>query len=377
LLNAVLFIADPNMAALLRGLAAKSNEFTIESIVELTSAGYGVARMRTTTRADVMLVEMTDFSRDLSLAAEIHDQCPEIPLVGLASRDLQTLLTRTPSSDLTSIAVWPFSAAELEEAISKAVHKMRAGNYENLLAFLPGKAGSGASTVVLQTARVITQELKRKVLVMEGDLHSGLLSAMLEVEPKHSIREALAEASQTGSLTWQRCIVSSGGVDFLLTNTAIKEPVPSWTHYLQILRSATPKYDLVVVDLPEVVNTATAEVVRRAKAVYVVSTPEFASLKLSKQRCSELEHWGVENGRIHALLNRGHKSDIGAKDAEKLLDCPVAATFPNDYKAVRRATTDGSPIELRSELGEAYLGFARMLMGVEVEKKSSWGLFRK
>lgn len=378
MLNAVLFIADPNMAALLRNMAGKSNEFTIQSIVELTSAGYGVARMLGTTTPDVILVEMTDFARDVQLAAKIHDQCPEIPMVGLASRDLQTLLTRNPSSDLTSIAVWPFTVAELEEAISKAVHKMRGGIYENLIAFLPGKAGSGASTVVLQTARTVTQDLKRRVLVMEADLHSGLLSAMLQIEPKHSIREALAEASQTGNLTWRRFITSAGGVDFLLTNTAVKEPVPSWTHYLQILRSATPKYDLVVVDLPEVVNPATAEVVRRARAIYVVSTPEFASLKLSKQRVHELENWGVDRGRIHVLLNRGHKSDIGPKDAEGILECPVAATFPNDYKAVQRAITEGSFVDARSELSDAYLGFSRMLFGMEVEKKkSSWGLFRK
>jgi Flp pilus assembly CpaE family ATPase len=175
---------------------------------------------------------------------------------------------------------------------------------------------------------------------------------------------------------WSRYIVSAGGVDFLLTDTAIKEQVPAWTHYFQLLRFVAPKYDLVIVDLPEVVNSATAEAVRRARAVYVVSTPDLASLKLSQQRRLELENWGVERARIQALLNRGHKSDIGAKDAEKILECPVAATFPNDYKMVRKAIDEGSFIEPRSDLGRAYLTFAGMLMGVEAEKKtSSW--FRK
>jgi MinD-like ATPase involved in chromosome partitioning or flagellar assembly len=371
-LNAVLFIADPNLAALLRGMAGKSNEFAIEAIVELTTAGYGVARMLGTTRPDVLLLEMTEPGRDLGLADSIHIQCPDIPLVGLASRELQVLLSRNQNSNVTSVAAWPFSLGELEEAISKAVHQLQGGIHENLVAFLPGKAGSGASTVILHTAGVITREMKRRVLVIEGDLHSGLLSAMLQVEPKYSIREALAESSQAGSLTWQRFITSSGGVDFLLTKTAVKEPVPSWSHYLQVLRFACPKYDFVMVDLPEIVNSATAEVVRRARATYVVSTPEFASLKLSQQRCNELEQWGVEPSRIHALLNRGHKSDIGPKDAEQILGCAVAATFPNDYKAIRRAITEAGSIDMRSELGQAYLAFSRMLMGVEtVEKKSS------
>jgi MinD-like ATPase involved in chromosome partitioning or flagellar assembly len=375
-LNAVLFIADPNMAALLRGLAGTSNEFAIDSIVELTSAGYGIARTMNTSTPDAMLVEMSDARRDPGLAAALHQQSPNVPLVGLASRELYLLLGRNPNSDIAAMVSWPFGVGDLNEAISVAVHKFHGGIHENLIAFLPGKAGSGASTVVLQTARISAVELKRKVLVMESDLHSGLLSAMLRVPVRSSIRDALADAARAGSMIWQRYVAEAGGVDFLLTNTAVKEPVPSWTHYFQLLRFAAPKYDLMMVDLPEVVNTATAEVVRRARSVYVVSTPEFASLKLAQQRCRELENWGVERGRIQALLNRGHKSDISAKDAEQILEFPVAATFPNDYKAMRRASADGGFIETRSDLGQAYLSFAKALTGAGVEKKSlSW--FRK
>jgi MinD-like ATPase involved in chromosome partitioning or flagellar assembly len=376
-LNAALFIADPNMAGLVRNLAAESNEFAIGSIVELTRIGYAVARTLGTSTPDVMLLEMTELARDLQQAAAIRTQSPNVPIVGLVSRDLEVLLTRSASSDVTSYAVWPFTVAQLEQAISAAVHKMLGGIHENLIAFLPGKAGGGASTVVLHTALVMAQELKRRVLVMEGDLHSGLLAGMLRVEPKFPIRNVLAEASGIDNLNWQRCVTSVGGVDFLLTNTAIKEPVPSWTDYFQIMRFAVPKYDLVMVDLPEVVNSATAEVVRRARAVFVVSTPEFASLKLSKQRCQELSDWGVDRGRIQALLNRGHKTDINPQEAEQILACPVAMTFPNDYKTVRRATTDFSFIDKRSDLGEAYLGFCRMLTGAEADKKSFMGRFRK
>jgi Flp pilus assembly CpaE family ATPase len=242
---------------------------------------------------------------------------------------------------------------------------------------MPGKAGSGASTVLLHTARVIAQELKRSVLVIEADLHSGVLSANLQAEPKFSIRQVLAAAPQVDNMSWQRYVMPAGGVDFLLTNTMIKEPVPSWTHYFQLLRFAIPKYDFVMADLPEVVNSATAEIVRRAREVYVVSTPELSSLKLSKQRCQELAHWGVDRGRIQVLLNRGHKNDIGQKEAQQILDCPVAATFPNDYKTVRLAASDGSFVDKRSDLGKAYLAFSRMLVGEETEKKSFMDLFRK
>jgi Flp pilus assembly CpaE family ATPase len=359
-------------------LAGESNEFSIESIVEITRTGYPLGRALSTSRPDVMLVEMTDAGRDLPAVSALRRECPEIPLVGLATREIELLLERSSSTDLSSLAVWPFKVADLERAISSAVHQMHGGIHENLIAFLPGKAGSGASTVVLNTGRVVTAELKRRVLVIEGDLHSGLLSAMLNVDPRSSIREALANAPVLGNLDWQRLVTSVGGVDFLLTNTVLKEPVPTWTHYLQLLRFAAPKYDFMLADLPEVVNPATAELVRRARAVYVVSTPEFPSLKLSKQRCLELANWGVDRERIQVLLNRGIKSDIGAKEAERILEYPVAMTFPNDYKTVQRAIRDAGIIDTRSELGEAYLRFSKMLTGAAAtEKKSFMGLFRK
>jgi MinD-like ATPase involved in chromosome partitioning or flagellar assembly/CheY-like chemotaxis protein len=369
-LTAALFIADTNMAGLLRRLAGESNEFAIGSIVELTTVGYAVARTLSTSMPDVILMEMTDLDRDLPQAAKIHQQAPRIPLVGLASKDIQQALSRSASSDFTSLVVWPFTATELEQAISGAIHKLHGGIFENLLAFVPGKAGSGASTVVLHTALILAQELKRRVLVIEGDLHSGLLSEMLSVKPKHSIRDVLAEASRIDNMGWQGFVTSVGGVDFLLTKPEVKTPVPSWAHYFQMLHFAAEKYDLVLADLPEVVNPATAEIVRTARAVYVVSTPEIASLQLSKQRCEELHNWGVERGRIQALLNRGHKSDIAAPEAAQILGCPVAATFPNDYRTLKRATTDGGLLDKRSDLGAAYLKFSRILTGAEVEKKS-------
>jgi len=373
MLNAVVFIADPKLAGLLRGLAGTATEFNIDTIVELTTAGYWVARAVSTSEPDVILVEMTDAARDLALAASIRQQSPGVPLIGLASREVQLLLERSPSPDLAAAVAWPFTVRDLEDAISIAVHQAHREIYENLVALLPGKAGSGASTVVLHTARVAAQQLKKRVLVMEGDLHSGLLAAMLRVGVKTTIRDALADAARPGSLTWTRYVVASGGADFLLTDTAVKEPVPAWTHYYQLLRLVAQKYDLMMMDLPEVINTATAEVVRRARAIYVVSTPEFPSLKLAQQRSKELDQWGVDRARVFGLLNRGHKNDMNAKEAEKILGCPVVATFPNDYKSIRRQITEGGSIDVRSNLGQSYVAFSRILTGVERKAaKSFW-----
>jgi hypothetical protein len=46
------------------------------------------------------------------------------------------------------------------------------------------------------------------------------------------------------------------------------------TDYLHLLSFAMTRYDVVVVDLPEVVNDATEAIVRQAQSIYLLSTPE-------------------------------------------------------------------------------------------------------
>jgi Flp pilus assembly CpaE family ATPase len=149
----------------------------------------------------------------------------------------------------------------------------------------------------------------------------------------------------------------------VVTDTAAKEPIPTWSDYFQLLRFVLPRYDLVLVDLPEVVNTATAEVVRTARAVYLVTTPELPSLALAQQRFHELARWGVEETRQFAVLNRWHKHDPMPTDVAEILNHPVAAVVGNDYRAVQRVITKSKLLGVDNDVGAAFRDFAYVLAG--------------
>src|SRR5579884_14039 len=376
MLKAALFVADAALVGMLRGMASESNEFDIIAVAERAPTGYDLARTLNTITPDIILIELTNPDRDLGHAAAVHEFAPDIPIVGLASRDLQPILDANPDYGVASLAVWPFNVVMLEQAIERAVHRVAGRIHQNLVAFLPGKAGSGSTTVVLHTAAMAAQQLQQKVLVIEGDLHSGLLGMLLNLKPAHNVRDALAAAPGMDARNWEKYVISAHGVDFLITDPAVKEPIPSWTHYYQLLRFATPQYALIMVDLPEIVNSATAEAVRTARAVYVLTTPELPSLRLAHQRCQELENWGVDGSRIQVVLNRWHKHDMSRENAEEVLGHPVVATFRNDYQTVQQAIVKAVPVGPGSDLGEAYLKFARTLTGTQ-PKKGFMNLFRR
>lgn len=379
MLNAVLFSLDPGLAALVRSIADQSIEFALERLVDTQPTGFEISRTLSTSNPDAVLLEVADLDRDIVYARAIHMANPRLPIVAITATDISHELSLNPDCGISEVLLWPFTVVEVEDTLQRAVRGTADAHHAKLFAFLPGKAGSGTSTTVMNTAGMLAGQLKKRVLVMEADLHSGLFSTILDAKPRRSIRDALHQAKTLEVTDWDRCLVRAAGVDYLVTDTAVKEPIPGWSDYYQLLQFVLPRYDLVLVDLPEVVNPATAETVRTAEAVYLVTTPELPSLSLARQRCQELAHWGVEDGRLFAILNRWHKHDLSAIDVEKILRHPVAATIRNDYKMVQRVISESRMLDTDNDLGAAYLDFACLLAG-EVNtakpKNGRFSLFR-
>jgi pilus assembly protein CpaE len=379
LLNAILFSLDHGLAALVRSIADQSIEFTLERLVDSQPTGFEISRTLRTSNPDAVLLEVANPDRDIVYARAIHMAEPKLPIVALTDRDISRELVLNPDCGITEVLPWPFAVADFDDALQRAVRRMADSHHANLIAFLPGKAGSGTSTTVMNTAGMLASQLKKRVLVMEADLHSGLFATILDAKPRRSIRDALHQAKTLELPEWDHCLVRAGGVDYLVTDTAVKEPVPGWSDYYQLLRFVLPRYDLVMVDLPELVNAATAETVRTARAVYVVTTPELPSLALARQRCQELACWGVEDERVFAVLNRWHKYDLTAGDVEKVLRHPVAATIRNDYRMVQQLIAEARALDTASDLGAAILEFARALAGeanMNKPRVSRFHLFR-
>jgi Flp pilus assembly CpaE family ATPase len=368
LLNAILFSPDPGLAALARSIEDQSVEFTLERLVDSQPTGFEISRTLSTSNPDAVLLEVADPDRDIVYAQAIHMAEPKLPIVALTNRDISRELVLHPDCGITEVLTWPFTVAGFEDALRCAVRRVGDSHHANLVAFLPGKAGSGATTTVMNTAGMLDVQLKKRVLVMEADLRSGLFAIILDVKPRRSIRDALRHAKTLELTEWDQCLVRAGGVDYLVTDTAVMEPVPGWSDYYQLLRFVLPRYDLVLADLPELVDAATAEIIRSARAVYVVTTPELPSLALTRQRCQELARWGVEDERLFAILNRWHKYDLPAGDVERILRHPVAATIREDYLMVQRAIAEARALDTGNDLGAAFLEFAGMLAGENTNK---------
>jgi len=172
------------------------------------------------------------------------------------------------------------------------------------------------------------------------------------------------------------------GVDFLLTRREQTAYLPRWHDYHHLLSFVSQRYDTVMVDMPDRINDATAEVVQSAKRVYVTTTPEILSLGLAKERIAELHAMGVEASSVRVIVNRQHSTDMQLRQIEEILNCPVELVIPNDYPAVRAATLSRTFVDSGTSLGRSYEKCAGLIASgyrpvpVAANKHSLFGFMR-
>jgi len=112
--------------------------------------------------------------------------------------------------------------------------------------------------------------------------------------------------------------------------------------------------------------------VAECERAFLVSTSELPSLHLTRKAMTMIDHLGFPKERFQVLVNRVEKrDDIGTANLEKLFNCPVHASFPNDYFSLHRVVTLGQPLGTEGELGKAIERLAGRLCGAVSDGKKA------
>jgi pilus assembly protein CpaE len=371
--SAMLFGQDWISAKTIERLALESREVCIYKNIHAALTPYELTRMLNIFKPDLVFLELYPLEKALVLSQVVHDLCTRTAVVGyLCGRPTEKEIQRITDSGVQAILPSPLTVEGFQDAVELALRKARPGFQDGLLALLPAKAGSGASTVAVNLAGAMARECQRKVLLLDADLHSGVLSLLLRVKPEYAVVQALEHAALLDGALWNRIVRPAHGIDVLATGRPGPPGGASWSQYHQLLQFSLPLYDAVIVDLPEVVNDATEEIVLRAGRILLVTTPELPALVLAGQRCKGLLRRGVAPERMGLIVNRWRR-DLEVSQVEEFVGAPVYFVLQNDYPAARRSAQEGRPMSARSELGRSYVRLAQRLCGQEPEERSKVG----
>jgi pilus assembly protein CpaE len=366
-------------AHLLRYLVSAIDCLEIVRDLNHTPSDHEITRLIGSLEPDVVLIDLGE-QEALTCAMQIREARSQTAIVGFGPT-IETALSASKAG-FDAVLKENCDVDEMRQAVQDALRAQQGGIEKSLYCFLPSKAGSGCSTVVLNTAAALARDEGKRVLVLDTDLRSGVLGIMLGVEPKGSIQIVLNNLNRMDKRRFHDFVHSAQGVDYLLSSRSLDATPPEWSDYFQLLSMLRGMYDAILVDMPELVNPASVELVRRAREIFVVATPEIPSLHLARHRCTELSRLTIPKTRIGLLINRWHKTDPSTDEIGKLVEHEVSRVFPNDYMGVRSAILSGRPVTARSKLGVAYSDFAAELIGkvpvhdtsITGKLKSFWGI---
>jgi MinD-like ATPase involved in chromosome partitioning or flagellar assembly len=365
MLRLAVITPNPLAADAIELLAQESGSFELVYKATPVPPAKEVLRVLSTQNPEVILMDLGDWDEASRVISEIQHSKSRAVMIGFRPRWNRAEQLTFEDAGILDLLHEPFSPGDIEGGTYDAMHRRYPITHQNILAFLPAKAGSGCSTITLHLAAALSQNLKKKVLLIEADRRSGPLAVMLNLERHKGIPDAMEHHGAMSPLEWRQVTAQLQDMDLLLANPNRRGRLPTWADYYQLLLFAQKHYDYIVVDLPEVINQATAEFVRHARAIFIVSQPELPSLKLAKLRRAELESCEVPAERVNMLVNRWERRHT-REDIEKLLETPIFGTLPNDYKEIRNAMADSRLAAPNSSLAKACDALVQEISGLPV-----------
>jgi Flp pilus assembly CpaE family ATPase len=378
--TAILIAPSPDLADYLESLCPGLGEIRIARTIHTYPPAYEITQALASTGTDLLLLELGLGVEALQTVQDVRVTHPQMCIVGFAPIRDDEEIHKAQEAGVDEVLFAPFSEEDLKQALTRAAGARRALTQGEIVAFLPAKAGNGASTTALHFAGTLAQA-QQKVLLLDADLHSSVLALALNLNPAHSILDALDNAADLSDALWSTFICQAHGIDTLGPPLTKKVRMFSPWDYRRVIGFATERYGFVIADLPEVVNDATEAVVGEAKHVFVVCTPELPSLFLARRRIHELRTRGVNESAIGVILNRCVSREVQVAEAERVVERTLSAVLPNDYAGVQEALREARPLQDRTEIAKAFAVFARQFLPPprpsERERKPAAGLLSR
>jgi pilus assembly protein CpaE len=371
----------PLIEAQLPGVAL-SHVRTYPSPRELTGAVGGG------THYLVFLDVASDRDQAVQLIGEITRIASTVQVVALLPANEPDLILRCLRAGAVDFLMHPFTAEQMEAALSKLsrMQPATAGGKEpaRIFAVMPAKGACGATTVACNLAFQWKRLGAKKILLADLDALTGTMSFLLKIKSTHSFMDVLLRSSELDASLWSAMVTNVNGVDVLLAPEILTDGVQDLRDPSPILDYARHAYDIVITDAGGVYGEWNLAQARACSELLLVATNELPALQAAQRALSYLDTNRIGRWKVRLIVNR-YTRDVGlSRDViGTALHAEVYDTLPSDYEPVQKALMEGKQVRADTPFGKAISQLADRLGGTtETTKKSTGrggilGLFSK
>jgi MinD-like ATPase involved in chromosome partitioning or flagellar assembly len=326
MLKAIVFGTSPQSVRYMCQMCAEMPDLVVIRSLETLPMPHSLTRILNSFAPQLVLLEASAADQSRDLAQDMLDFHADIPLIAFRMKPPESTDWVPASMGILTLEV-PISGEQFQEALFRAMNRgPSTGTQGRLIAFLPAKGGSGATTLSLGAATLLAQKMQKRVLFLECDVNSGPVATYLALQPASSIVDVLEDAQLLNLRPFSQLVTRHQELDILPSiGRRPTHRLSAWSCQRLISR-ARGTYDFVFCDLPDTIDEAFEPVLRAADQVVLVTTPSEAARFLVERRLNTLSQLGVGNTRISLVVNRVRPAEQVFRNVRQV---PISATVPN------------------------------------------------
>jgi Flp pilus assembly CpaE family ATPase len=297
---------------------------------------------------DVILLDLgLPDSVGLPTFTAVRNRAPSTPVIILSASDSESLAVQTIQDGAENYLVKGSCTADLLlRAVRYAIVRHRAklnkasgdSTAPRVLGITGANGGLGASTVAGSLAQELCRQTGQKVLLADLDVQGGSVAFQMGIEPKYTLRDAIANIDQMDSSCLQDIVTQKGKDLAILASPALlgaSEPDAESVRRLVDLSRALFRW--IVLDLGPL-NCFSRAVLNSVDELFVVTTPAIPALYETKRMIDALVQGGLPSDRIRLVVNQAEESQsLSAREVKQMFGVQVRARLPGASEDLREA----------------------------------------
>jgi pilus assembly protein CpaE len=295
----------------------------------------------------------------LGLVRRLAGHRPPLPVVAInQSNDAETIL-ESMRQGASEYLCSPLHAESVRQALARLAALRQAAGTEPpedvgacgiVHAVIPGKPGSGATTLACYLALELAKQSGRPALLADLDPFAGTVSFVLKLRARFSFLDAFANAGGIDDDLWKGLVTPWHGIDVLIAPDDPTELVTEPANAPEMIQFWRRMYGHVVLDLPGAFDGWSTTVARCCDELLVVTGPGWLELETTRRALSRLHAGGIAGSKISVILNRGSEAQRQSLELHSAIGAEVAAVLPEDEPAICAALMHGKPLAPNSPL---------------------------
>lgn len=218
-----------------------------------------------------------------------------------------------------------------------------------VISFFSSKGGAGTSVIALNTAILMSQKLKKKVLLIDADFEFGDIAAMVDEHDAKTIIDMVDNNHYKDYGEVSNYLYSyNDTMDILF---APRKPEASEFINEQMLKKILDAsrgfYDYIIYDLGINFSDKTLFILDHSDLILYLTTMDFLSLKNTKVGLNLMHNLSYTEDKVKLVVNGvNSKHGINLSDVNEAFTEKIFAKIPEDIVQMRRAVNAGKPIAI-------------------------------